>query len=78
MEKDIAPELLERIRKDFLELLGDSKVTQQTYVGAEEYAEQVGSALAEAFRRHLSSDVLPDGKMYWNIADRVIRPHAGR
>jgi hypothetical protein len=34
----------------------------------------VGQALSFAFQEHLSSEVLPDGKMYWNIADRVIRP----
>ena len=73
-EKDIAPELLEAIQKDFLTILGDAAVGQQTYIGAAEYADKVGEALAEAFRRNLSSDILPDGKMYWNIADRVVRP----
>lgn len=73
-EKDIAPGLLEAIQKDFLDILGDAAVGQQTYIGAAEYADKVGEALAEAFRRNLSSDILPDGKMYWNIADRVVRP----
>lgn len=74
MKMDIAPDLLEWIRKDFLDYLGDAKVLEQTYAGAEEYAERVGSALAAAFQQNLSSDILPDGKMYWNIADRVVRP----
>lgn len=71
---DITPELLEAIRRDFLELLGDAGVRQPDYIGAAEYAEQVGSALAGAFRRNLSSAAMPDGKMYWNIAERVVRP----
>ncbi len=73
-EKDIAPELLERIRADFLALLGDTQPEADTYTAAAAYAELVGSALAEAFRRNLTADILPDGKLYWNIADRVVRP----
>ena len=73
-DKDIAPELLERIRADFRALLGDAKPAADTYVAAADYAELVGSALAEAFRRNLTADALPDGRLYWNIADRVVRP----
>lgn len=71
---DIAPALLEKILNEFQEELGDQSITDMTYAGAADYAERVGDALAKAFRRNISSDVLPDGKMYWNIADRVIRP----
>lgn len=73
-DKDIAPELLERIRADFRALLGDAKPAADTYAAAADYAELVGSALAEAFRRNLTADALPDGRLYWNIADRVVRP----
>ena len=72
--EDIAPALLEEIRKDFRKILEDAKLKRLDYLGAEEYAEEVGSALAEAFRRHLSTDQLPEGRLWWNIADRVIRP----
>lgn len=72
--QDIAPELLERIRQEFLSLLGDASEPPADYAGAMRYAERVGDALAEALRRHLSADLLPDGRMYWNIADRVLRP----
>lgn len=71
---DIAPELLDQIRKTFLRLLGDTTVENMNYVSAGDYAEKVGAALAEAFHLHLTPDILPDGKMYWNVADRVIRP----
>ena len=71
-DKDIAPELLERIRADFRALLGDAKPAADTYAAAADYAELVGSALAEAFRRNLTADALPDGRLYWNIADRVV------
>lgn len=73
-EKDIAPALLKRIRADFLSLLGDEAPAADTYAAAADYAERVGAALAEAFRRNLTADALPDGRLYWNIADRVVRP----
>ena len=73
-DKDIAPELLERIRADFRALLGDAKPAADTYAAAADYAELVGNALAEAFRRNLTADALPEGRLYWNIADRVVRP----
>ena len=71
---DIAPGLLEKIRKDFLESLGDAAPAEQTYKAAGDYAEQVGQALSQAFQRNLGSDSLPDRKMYWNIAERVVQP----
>lgn len=73
-QQDLAPGLLEQIRKDFLALLGDKALSGNSYAAAEDYAEAVGTALAEAFRRNLTADTLPDGKLYWNIADRVVRP----
>lgn len=72
-EKDIAPDLLARIRKDFLELAGEPPAAD-SYTAAAEYAERVGAALAEALRRNLTADALPDGRLYWNLADRVVRP----
>ncbi|MEG2287590.1 MAG: hypothetical protein RSC00_06745, partial [Ruthenibacterium sp.] len=72
--EDIAPALLEAIRSSFKTLLGDAAVTKKTYTGAAEYAERVGAALSGAFGSNLSSEALPDGRMYWNIADRTVRP----
>ena len=43
------------------------------YADAYEYALEVGTALSDTFSEELSSDVLPDGKMYFNIANRVVR-----
>lgn len=84
MDDDIAPSLLEAIRKDFEANLGGSKRAAQLletiragtagYPVASEYAEEVGKALADAFRANLSSETLPNGRMYWNIAERVLRP----
>ena len=81
---DIAPGLLEDIRNSFTDKISNSpKISAlynaiqngtATYIDTEEYAYEVGAALAEAFGEHLSAAVLPDGKMYFNIADRVVRP----
>ena len=82
--EDIAPALLELLRKRFSELVAVNpkiralyKRIQEggaTYADAEEYAWLVGGALSKTFGENLSSAVLPDGRMYYNIADRVLRP----
>lgn len=82
--EDIAPRLLEELQQAFAEKLdaGDEirrllKAIRDgtgTYIEAGDYAWEVGNALAEVFGERLSSAVLPDGRMYFNIADRVIRP----
>lgn len=84
MAEDIAPALLEQLQAAFLENLENDKTAAKlleeiqagtaTYAKAGDYAEQVGAALADAFSACLTADALPDGKMYWNIADRVVRP----
>lgn len=82
--EDIAPQLLEQLQKTFAGKVAASpklraleKLIREgkgTYVDAEEYAYLVGQALSQTFGMHLSSAVLPDGRMYYNIAQRVLRP----
>lgn len=82
--EDIAPDLLAAIQKSFAENIENSKriavlydkIEHGTavYADAEEYARLVGEALSQAFGDHLSASVLPDGKLYYNIAERVVRP----
>lgn len=82
--EDIAPELLELLRKRFSEKISiNPKIRalykriregSATYADAEEYAYLIGQALSQTFGEHLSSAALPDGRMYHNIADRVLRP----
>lgn len=81
---DIVPELLDKIQKDFqdevkksnklkaLRKLIDDK--QATYEQANEYAIEVGEILARSFKKHISSSVLPDGRMYYNIGERILNP----
>ncbi|MCD7906160.1 MAG: hypothetical protein LUH04_00370 [Clostridium sp.] len=84
MAEDIAPALLEQLKAVFLENLENDKTAAKllaeieagtaNYAIAGDYAEQVGTALADAFYNCLTLDALPNGQMYWNIADRVVRP----
>lgn len=80
---DIAPALLEQLRQQFARNLGGSDRAAELlekiraggagYEEAGDYAEEVGRALADTFAT-LTGEDLPDGRMYWNIADRVVRP----
>lgn len=81
---DIAPELLTKIQKEFEERFSNDKEIEELYARirfgtagyqeANEFALKVGSILAEVYRNNLSADVLPDGRMYYDIAQRIIDP----
>lgn len=81
---DIVPQLLEKLKKDFESGVGHNAEIQRlkklirekkgTYIDAEEIAKEIGAELSKTFGDNLSSAVLPDGKMYYNIADRTVRP----
>ena len=87
MAKDIVPELLERIESDFARRFAESNTVdrvgklidsgQATYKEANEYAIEVGQILADVFKADLSSNVLPDGRMYFNIAERILNATLG-
>lgn len=81
---DIAPELLKKIQKEFEERFSNDKEIEKLYARiqfgtagyqeANEFALKVGSILAEAYRNNLSAEALPDGRMYYDIAQRIIDP----
>lgn len=85
--EDIAPKLYEQIKKEFDHKISDSKRLSTlseklvkgnaTYREAHEFAIESGEILSQVFKSNLSSSVLPDGKLYYNIADRIIRPMMG-
>lgn len=82
MEKDIVPGLLELIEKEFDEKTFNSDVLKKaiqslkdkkaTYKDAHEFAVELGDILAKVLNTHIAVDTLPDGKMYFNIADRIL------
>ena len=81
---DIAPELLAKLRKSFSEkfnknkkidkILSTIREGEPTYSEVNELSIQVGDILAEVFKENLSSEILPDGRMYYNIAKKTIEP----
>lgn len=82
--EDIAPKLLEDIKEDFRKSFDENKKIKEiykkikletaTYKDANEFAIETGEILAAVFEKHIRPDILPDGKLYYNIADRAIRP----
>ncbi|MDI9468670.1 MAG: hypothetical protein QM296_00505 [Bacillota bacterium] len=84
MADDIVPEMLAAIEKDFKRRYAADDVIQEalkmieagnsTYKLAYAHAEQTGRVLARVLQDHLSSDVLPNGRMYPNIAERILAP----
>lgn len=84
MEKDIVPKLLETIEKEFDEKTFNSskikkalqslKDNKATYEDANEFAIEVGEILSEVLTKNITVKILPDGKMYYNIADRILNP----
>ena len=81
---DIAPELLAKLRRAFSEKFNKSKKIgkilstirdgEPTYSEVNDLSIEVGDILAEVFKENLSADILPDGRMYYNIAKRTVEP----
>lgn len=84
MEKDIVPELLEAIQKDFKKEVQKNKLIHDRikkiesgkadYSDVLEYSNELGKCVEIAFKRHVSDETLPDGKMYYNIAKSITEP----
>lgn len=81
---DIVPSLLEDIQSQFdekayssaklkkaLKRLSDKKAT---YIDVNDFAIEVGEILADVLGANITAEILPDGKMYFNIADRILNP----
>lgn len=79
---DIVPELLENIKKDFNKNVNGSKKLKRVlaliesgnakYSDANEYAIELGELLAKSFNKFITVNTLPDGRMYYNIAERIL------
>lgn len=55
-------------------IVEDIKAGTATYRDAEIFAWEIGNDLSQAFRLYISPDILPDGRMYRDMAESVIRP----
>lgn len=82
MTEDIVPSLLEAMKRDFkFRYDSNSKIQallkklnnkDLSYEEAYDYADELGNLLAQVLKKHISPGQLPDGKMYYNIAQRVM------
>lgn len=82
MAEDIAPVLLKEVERRFRQNLSRKGVNLKkdvqrardgTLTNIHAFSNKVGDALAEAFGS-ITADELPEGTMFFNIADRVMRP----
>lgn len=84
MPEDVAPALAEAIEADFdRRIRRDSRLKalmqkveagRATYEEAAEYAWRIGEHASQSLAKHLRTEVLPDGRLYYNIAERTVRP----
>lgn len=84
---DIVPELLDKIKYSFTDKLNRNQKVKSiqtkidnstaTYVDAQSYSIAISELLAQSFKENITSDLLPDGKMYYNIAERILNDTLG-
>ena len=84
---DVSPEIYEKVNKRFEYLLSrDDKIKRSlerlekgaaTFEDAYYYAQSIGNCLSDAFSL-ISDDDLPDGRMYYNIAEKAVKPFLER
>ncbi|MCY7159089.1 polymorphic toxin type 50 domain-containing protein [Streptococcus mitis] len=88
MENDVLPGILQEVQERFERDFGKSEIVRNafatlkakkaTYKTANEFAIEIGDILSKALGTSLSADKLPDGKMYYNIAQRLLTDVLGR
>lgn len=88
MENDVLPGILKEVQERFERDFGKSEIVRNafaalkgkkaTYKTANEFAIEIGDILSKALGASLSTDKLPDGKMYYNIAQRLLTDVLGR
>lgn len=87
MENDIVPELLDKIKKDFFKAAESNAELERlllllqngeaTFLDAHEFSTILGKLIAKSLKDNISSAVLPEGKMHYNIAERILNDILG-
>ena len=80
---DVAPALLQLVQDSYQEGISQSEILaaviekiqngSATYEDANKYADELGDILAKSYG-NITEEMLPDGKMYYNIAQRIVNP----
>ena len=81
---DIVPELLEMIQQTFREEMEIDPIIKRYaamiekgtagFVQADKYAAQVGRIMSNSIFANRAATQLPDDRIYYNIANRIITP----
>lgn len=84
MANDISPELYEAIKINFntaaatdpkiKSIIKKARAGTATQTDIATYTERLGKHASEAFKSVLTPENLPDGTLYWNIAEKTIKP----
>ena len=84
MAKDVVPALVEGIDATFSSLVSadaiirafNSKLAKGTATQKDvfNYTSRLGRHASKSLKMCLTPDNLPDGKLYWNIATRTVKP----
>lgn len=84
MAEDIAPGLRKNVEQSYRNSVANDselariqkKIDEGTATGKDldAYAVRSGELLAQALHEHVSGDILPNGRMYYNIANRLLPP----
>lgn len=84
MADDVLPELLEKIFGEYKRLIKEStfitRFSDELSKGIAKdsdvslYGEELGNCASIAFLKFIKEENLPDGILYWNIAERTIEP----
>lgn len=84
MAADMAPQLYEDIHKEFELNISKSRRIQKFLNKMENnkatakdvafYSSDLGICAGDALLKYITPDKLPNGKLYWNIAQRTIGP----
>lgn len=45
-----------------------------TFTDAGDFAKEIGTVLSAAFKEHISVEILPDGRLTWEIGNEIVRP----
>lgn len=87
MTDDVLPELLKLVCDEFEKSYAANGIVKQvqkkledksaTYADVYEYAYEVGCMLSDALTKHVTNELLPNGTMYYNIAQRLLQKTLG-
>ena len=87
MNEDIVPGLLANIEDDFKKSFQSDDTLKTLYrkvqdgtatqADGEKFSHELGRLTAEVFHRNVTPEILPDGTLYYNIANRIIPPILG-